>query len=306
MIRLTARHSAPTARLYTAGSMTSAAFISTIFHVVLFGLTAFGLPFVAKDPLVMSRPVSVEFVEIGEITQATRQAPAQSAPDNSDVPAPPSSKDQAPQMTAEAPPDLARPAPPDIEKAKPVPPKPVPPPPKVAEKPDPPASKPAPEPEPPEETASVKKPEQQAKFQSLLRNLTPEAGTEAAASDAPDLNAQGETQTAMQAPLGERMTVAEADALRAQLAKCWNVMAGAKYAEDLVVEIRAEINPDRTVRRAVIVDQGRYNRDTHFRAAADAAMRALRNPVCSPLALPADKYEQWRYTLIRFDPREML
>ena len=106
--------------------------------------------------------------------------------------------------------------------------------------------------------------------------------------------------------LAERVTISEEDALRRQLAGCWNVLSGAKYAEDLAVEVQVIVNPDRTVQNARIVDNGRYKRDPHFRAAADAAMRALRNPRCIPLDLPADKYESWRTTIIRFDPKDML
>ena len=83
-------------------------------------------------------------------------------------------------------------------------------------------------------------------------------------------------------------------------------MAGAKYAEELVVAVKVYMNPDRTVRSASVADQLRYSRDSHFRAAADSALRALRNPRCSPLELPEDKYEQWREITIRFDPRQML
>jgi len=60
------------------------------------------------------------------------------------------------------------------------------------------------------------------------------------------------------------------------------------------------------VQEATILDQGRYNSDSYFRAAADAAVRALRNPQCSPLELPPDKYDQWNVTVIRFDPSQFL
>ena len=41
-------------------------------------------------------------------------------------------------------------------------------------------------------------------------------------------------------------------------------------------------------------------------AAADSAVRAVRNPKCSPLELPADKYDQWKRIDFTFDPRDML
>ena len=47
------------------------------------------------------------------------------------------------------------------------------------------------------------------------------------------------------------------DLVREQIARCWNINAGARDAKDLVVEIRASVQPDGTVTRADIVDQGR-------------------------------------------------
>jgi hypothetical protein len=74
----------------------------------------------------------------------------------------------------------------------------------------------------------------------------------------------------------------------------------------LIVEVLIDVNQDRTVANADIVDKARYASDSFFRAAADAAVRAVRNPRCSPLILPADKYDQWKRIDFTFDPRDML
>lgn len=50
----------------------------------------------------------------------------------------------------------------------------------------------------------------------------------------------------------------------------------------------------------------RYMGDSYFRAAADSVLRAIRNPRCNPLELPADKYDLWKEMTVTFDPREML
>ena len=102
------------------------------------------------------------------------------------------------------------------------------------------------------------------------------------------------------------MTRRELDAFVYQLAPCWNVPTGVKYAEDLAVEIRVSMNRDMTVRDARVMDRGRYGRDSAFRAAADSAVRALRNPRCSPLKLPPEKYNLWKTIIINFDPSDML
>ena len=38
----------------------------------------------------------------------------------------------------------------------------------------------------------------------------------------------------------------------------------------------------------------------HLEDTAEAAMRAVNNPDCSPLLLPADKYEQWKEVTLWF------
>jgi hypothetical protein len=106
--------------------------------------------------------------------------------------------------------------------------------------------------------------------------------------------------------LSDRLTITEEDALRRQIEQCWSPPVGARDAQNLVVEVVIDVNSDRTVANADVVDKGRYASDPFFRAAADAAVRALRNPRCSPLELAPDKYEQWKRIDFTFDPRDML
>ena len=58
-----------------------------------------------------------------------------------------------------------------------------------------------------------------------------------------------------------RLSSSELDALRRQLARCWNVPAGARDAKTLIVDIKVSMNRNRTVRRAQIVDLARTRRD---------------------------------------------
>ncbi len=154
----------------------------------------------------------------------------------------------------------------------------------------------------------AKKPDNPEEFNSVLKNLLGE--TEPQQTE-PEGNPIDEildeaAKTEGSAPVtSDILALSEMDALKYQLARCWNVPTGAMNAEDLIVDIRVEVNPDRTVRNAEIVDTGRYNSDDFFRAAADSAKRALFNPLCTPLALPADKYDVWKSMLIRFNPRDM-
>ena len=106
--------------------------------------------------------------------------------------------------------------------------------------------------------------------------------------------------------LSDRLTLSQEDALRRQIGSCWNMPIGARNAENLIVEVLIEVKEDRTVQSAQIVDQSRLSSDSHFRAAAEAALRALRHPRCTPLALPEGYYEQWKTIRFNFDPRDML
>jgi outer membrane biosynthesis protein TonB len=137
---------------------------------------------------------------------------------------------------------------------------------------------------------------------SVLKNLVPEEMPE----PQPVEKTEPAAGTSGRSLSENILSMSEIDAVRAQISKCWNFNYGAKYAEELVVQVRLVMRPNRTVQSAKIIDQGRFNRDSTFRAAAESALRAVRNPDCSPLDLPPDKYEEWKYITLNFDPSQML
>jgi outer membrane biosynthesis protein TonB len=102
------------------------------------------------------------------------------------------------------------------------------------------------------------------------------------------------------------LSMSELDAIRNQIQKCWDVPAGARDAQNLVVTLHIDVNQDGTVTNVKLAqDEGRYGSDSFFRAAADSAMRAVNR--CSPLKdLPADKYSRWSSMSMTFDPKDML
>lgn len=102
------------------------------------------------------------------------------------------------------------------------------------------------------------------------------------------------------------LSMSEVDAIINQISKCWAVPAGARNAEDISVLLRISLAIDGTVTSVKIVEQSRYNKadETFFRAAADAAVRAVKG--CSPLKnLPPEKYKNWSELELNFDPQEM-
>ncbi len=102
------------------------------------------------------------------------------------------------------------------------------------------------------------------------------------------------------------LSISEKDAIRNQFIVCWNVPAGAKNAENLIVTLRVQLAEDASVTQVELArDEARYASDSFFRAAADSAMRAVH--LCSPLKnLPPDKFAAWKDMELTFDPREML
>ena len=100
---------------------------------------------------------------------------------------------------------------------------------------------------------------------------------------------------------GTAVTPAEMEAVRQAIRPCWFTLHN-KPASN--VAVRVEIGRDRAPVKAEIVDKARYGSDPDFRAAADAAHRAVMNPRCQPWPLSPEKYNSWRIITFIFDPRD--
>jgi len=151
-----------------------------------------------------------------------------------------------------------------------------------------------------------KRPEPAA-FDALLQNLTREQVAQA--DDAPPaphrMAATAPPSSQPKAPLGSQLTASDIDLVREQLRPCFNPPFGAKESPDLVADIRVVMNPDGTVQQANLVDTGRYGGDQVYRALADSGIRALKNPRCSPLPLPADRFDLWKTFILGVSTRDM-
>ncbi len=288
--------------------------LSLVMHVAVFVAGYVGLPALQRPPPVMDVPILVEVVEVGPITNV---------PPPPTKPAPPAPPKPEPKVAAAPPPPA--PAPPPAPEPEPevaaVPPPPPPQPKAKAKpkpKPEPEAAPPPPKPQPPAALATVtprRKPTPPDPFASVLKTVEtlrkrpPEAPAPAKA-EPPEETFGAQIAKALKAPARRfdatrPLTVTEIDLVRQQIAQCWNVPAGAKDAENLVIEIRVAMNPDGTVRSARIGDTARLQSDPFFRAAAESALRAVLNPRCQPLKLPFEKYAEWKTMTLVFNPREM-
>jgi outer membrane biosynthesis protein TonB len=266
---------------------------STVLHVVFFLILFFGLPsFFDPLPPVIHPLVPINIVDIGEITNTRikedKAEPQPPAPQPKPAPTPPQPQ------TPPTPPTPPSPPKPDVPEESLTAPKPQ--------------QKPKP-PEPPKEEAKPKQqPDQLASVLKNVAKLKPEQQQNDSKTNTDNKEKTTSTSqaTSNSPALSDRLTISEEDALRRQISQCWNMPVGAREAQNLIVEVLIDVNPDRTVQRAQVVDQLRMASDPFFRSAAEAALRALRNPKCNPLALNPDKYEQWKTIRFNFDPRDMI
>ncbi len=248
-------------------------------HLLLFAALSFALQFSTPPVVMADDPITVDVVEIAD------------APRVREVPKP--SIEAAPQETVEA-------APPEPE-AKPEP------------KPEPKPPEPKPEPKPLDtdrlanliDKATPKpKPLDSAKLANLIDKALPKAKTKPL--DTSKLATEIAAATPKTATVDPRAAATLAQAIRAQVAPCWNPPIGGADVRKMTVVLRAEFAKDGSVvgRPAVVGQTGATAGNAAYaRAFADTAVRAVLR--CSPLKLPPKQFDLWRSIEINFDPDQM-
>jgi outer membrane biosynthesis protein TonB len=166
----------------------------------------------------------------------------------------------------------------------------------------------------PEIKKPEKKKEEKKKVEDPLKAILNDVKAHARAEEGKKPTAQKTTPNAKPAKSqtydpGLPLSMSDKDAIRGQIEHCWDPPVGAKDAQNLIVTLHIELNPDGSVIRVELAgNQSRYNSDSFFRAAADSAIRAVNR--CSPLKnLPADKYnvrDGWKEMILDFDPKDAL
>ena len=103
-----------------------------------------------------------------------------------------------------------------------------------------------------------------------------------------------------------KLTLSEEDALKAQIFGCWSIPLGLPYNEDLLVRIKLKLEPDGSVAKTEILDHARMNKPGQgfYKVLAESALRAVK--LCQPLRVPNTGYERWKELQLNFDAREML
>lgn len=178
-----------------------------------------------------------------------------------------------------------------------------------------PAAKPKPKPKPKPEVKKEQKQPEKGKPQlanplkSLLASvdaLEKEVGNtnqEATIKEGTEVNNMG-IEGGTGGSYFSELSISEIDAIAGRLRVCWNLDPGAMGIKDMIIEIRAFLNKDGSVRKVDIINTSRYNSDAHFRSVADSARRAVY--ICAPYSIfadkYADKYDKWNTMLLRFNP----
>lgn len=298
--------------------MRTAAVISATLHIAVFLIAWLGVLPSSKTDIAPAQVIDVEIAT--EIEKPKPKLVAEEKP--KPPPPPPPAKrpppPPEPQIAAKPEPEVVPipkpeavpvPKPKPKPKAKKEPPKPK----KAVQrprpkaKPKPPPKKAKPKPPPKHDFASVLKtvdklkdkppPKREAPKKKPKETLSPMQQVAAALNKKP----QQPRPTLARSGISPR----EIDAIRRQIEPCWNLPAGARDADKMIVEIRATVGPDGRIRSATIVDRARASNDRFFRSMAESAVRAMLNPSCQPLRLPMDTYHLWRNMTLTFYPGEM-
>jgi hypothetical protein len=302
--------------------MRTPAIVSAMLHVLVLGAVLIDLNFFTP-PLLEQEPVMVEFEAIDKragapkagnlppqpkdvpIAQETTKAPPPKSSDPPPTPEKPKlevaeAKSQPPPPVEKPKPEVSRPAD-DLIALKPKEPEP----PKVEKPPEPP--KPAPEVKKPETPKPPPpKPPPPKTADSIIDDILKNKDS-TQKHPTPEQQPKPPQQVTRQAPVAPNLatvvTASEIEGVRSKIRPCWHSL-GASKDQNMIITLVVQMNQDGTPVKAELSDTGRYNRDPIFRAAADAAHRAIMNPRCHPWPLSPEKYGSWRYITFNFDPRD--
>lgn len=280
-------------------------------HIVLLAILSLGLKLTAPLVPPPEKSVPVEIVDISDVPRVTEKpkpsikaAPQETVEATAPEPEPtppapaPAPAPEPEPLPAPAPkPEPVKPPPPKAEKATPAD-KPAP---DKAEKPKPDA-KPAP-PKPEKAKPAPKLLDAEA-LSNLLDKSLPKAKTKPLDTSA--LAKTIEKAMPTTARVDPRATATLIQAIRAQVAPCWNPPIGGADVKKMTVLLHIEVNRDGSIvgRPSVVSQTGVTGANGDYaRAFAETARRAVLR--CAPLKLPADLYDLWKAVEINFDPSEM-
>jgi len=114
------------------------------------------------------------------------------------------------------------------------------------------------------------------------------------------------TQSSVKSSILSGLTLSEEDALKAQIFGCWSIPLGLPYNKNLLVRNKLKLKSDGTILKSEILDHARMNQPGQgfYKVLAESALRAIR--LCQPLRVPPTGYEKWKEMQLNFDANDML
>jgi hypothetical protein len=267
--------------------MTRSLIYSVSFHLVIILLTVLSLPFMTRQPIDLPPIVSVELIQISDMTNIPYAPKARKVLEEV-------KKKEKERVVSEQAPPAAKakekpdriPLPDDKKKEK-----------KLVEK------KQNPEEIKPEIRQSSEFEKKEIINSNEIAALIDKAKEQEVLKQK---NFNKLTQSNVKNSFATGLSLSEEDALRAQIFGCWSVPLGLPYDNNLLVRIKLELKKDGTIMKSEIIDHERMNKpgQKFYKILAESALRAVR--LCQPLRVPPTGYEKWKNIQLNFDPTEML
>jgi len=159
-------------------------------------------------------------------------------------------------------------------------------------------------------TPTPKKETSEDRFKSLLASVEKvrqKAPVSTVPTEPEELRVSEGIEGGSEGSLSQILTISERDLIANQLSKCWLVDAGKEGIDNMIIEIRTQVNKDGSVRDVKILNMPS---DPVKRSVAESARRAVL--VCdkkedeSPFKILAEKYAdhygEWKSMILRFNP----
>lgn len=164
-----------------------------------------------------------------------------------------------------------------------------------------------------EERKKPNKKREEEDFETLLKNL--EESTSTKKSDPKKKRNNNKDLSDLEAELNDRsdsseyassapLSMSERDAIRSQIEKHWNIPAGAKDIENMIIVIRISLASDGSVAEVKLLDTHKLS-DNFYRAVAESAVRAAYK--ASPIQnLLPENFDSWKELELTFNPSQMV
>ena len=282
--------------------MSKRAFISSaVLHGVILTLMTMEFSFSRFDKAPPPAILMVDLTKV-QISDKTNLPPK--------VKAPPQKKAEPKAPPKPAPTKQVAPKPPEPPKPRPIPEPPTPKAVPIVEKPKT-ETKPKPKSEPkkPEPKVVPKEKKSTSDLKSLLASVEKvrQKAPPSTATEPEELRVSDGIEGGREGSLSQILTISERDLIASQLSKNWNVDAGKEGIEDMIIEIRVQVDKAGSVRDVKILNMPS---DPVRRSVAESARRAVL--ICdkkgeeSPFKILAEKYadhySEWRTMVLRFSP----